>query len=96
MCSVLCQFFLRERTRHVSTSNEKSKKRRDSEALVHNDAHAIVFIHTCYEEIFKVTPLVYAIYFPTIDFLQIFFDNTTISTSYYVNCFFAKKSLKFF
>ena len=44
----------------------------------------------------KVTPLVYAIYFPTIDFFQIFFDNTTISTSYYVNCFFAKKSLIFF
>ena len=37
MCSVLCQFFLRELTRHVSTSNTKSKKRRDIEALVHND-----------------------------------------------------------
>ena len=44
----------------------------------------------------KVTPLVYAIYFPTIDFFLNFFDNITISTSYYVNCFFAKKSLIFF
>ena len=44
----------------------------------------------------KVTPLVYAIYFPTIDFFQFLLDNTTISTSYYVNCFFAKKSLIFF
>ena len=27
---------------------------------------------------FKVTPLVYAIYFPTIDFFQFFFDNTIL------------------
>ena len=49
------------------------------------------------EVLYKATPLVYAIYFPTIDFLQILFDNTTISTSYYVNCFFAKtKSFNIF
>ena len=47
-------------------------------------------------QLIKVTSLVYAIYFPTIDFFLFFLDNTTISTSYYVNCFFAKKIVEFF
>ena len=45
---------------------------------------------------FKVTPLVYAIYFATIDFPKKNPHDTFIYTNHYLKCVFVKKSLNFF
>ena len=44
----------------------------------------------------KVTPLVYAIYFATIDFPKNNPHYTFIYTNYYLKCVYVKKSLHFF
>ena len=46
--------------------------------------------------VFKVTPLVYAIYFATIDFPKKNPHYTFVYTNYYLTCVYVKKSLNFF